>query len=88
MTKYYIVKKCENNSSCKKVSFQNTKKLCTARPFQVGRLQRISFKSCICSYHIKEGDISQGGKNAGFNPIKAGGLNLCIEKALVNRYRV
>ena len=46
MIKYCIVKKCINNSSCKNVSFffQNTKKLCMARPFKVGKLQSISLK--------------------------------------------
>ena len=69
-----------------------------ARPFKVGRLQRMSFKSCICSNHFKEGDISQGKKtslkkNATpllstlgafiFNPITAeSSLNLCIEEGL------
>ena len=37
ITKYCIVKKCTNNSSCKNVNyFQNTKTLCMARPFKVG----------------------------------------------------
>ena len=59
MNKYCIVKKSKNNSS-----YKNTKELCMARPFKGGRLQRISFKSCICSNHFKEGDINQG-KNQG-----------------------
>ena len=66
-----------------------------ARPFEVWRLQSISFKSCICSNHFKEGDITQGKKPSLkknvtpllstlgafiFNPIKAGGSESMYRK--------
>ena len=60
---FISIQACLNIASWKSAKkcefFQNTEKLCKARPFKVGRLQSISQK-LHCSNHFKEGDISQG----------------------------
>ena len=62
MSKYCIVKKCKNKSSCKNVSFFKIPKNCAWRDLLRLGDSRVYPRSCICSNHFKEGDITHGKK--------------------------
>ena len=60
MTKFCIVKKCANNSSCKNVSFFKIPKHCAWLDlFRLGDSTMYP-SSCICSNHLKKEILVRG----------------------------